>query len=261
MMAVKDPDLGPRLAGRTVVVTGAGQGIGAEIARRIAHEGGTVVAADRDLERATAVAEECRAHGGRARAVHVDVTDPASCAGLGEEGADERGAVHGLVNCAAMFSTIEMKPFWEIDPREWDNLMAVNLRGPWLVTSRLLPRLRRAGDASVVHIGSDSMWQGKEGYLHYVSSKSGLLGMTFAMAHEIGGDGIRVNTVSPAAVITEIPRATVTEDQKTAMRTATPLDRLAGPQDIASVVTFLLSPDAGFVSGQVLSVNGGLIHR
>jgi NAD(P)-dependent dehydrogenase (short-subunit alcohol dehydrogenase family) len=250
-----------RLAGRTVVVTGAGQGLGRAYAHRIAADGGAVVLADINAEAGEKVAAEISESGGVARFHPLDVGDPASCAALAEAVTAESAAVHGLVNNAAIFSTIQMRPFWEIPVEEWDRLMGVNLRGPWLLTSALLPALRAARGASVVNVASDAVWLGRPGYLHYVASKAGVAGMTHSMAHELGGDEIRVNSLSPGPTYTEVPRGTVSPQQKTAMRAAQALHRDAGPDDMVGVVSFLLSEDSRFMTGQTLHVSGGLLHR
>lgn len=249
------------LTGRLVVVTGGGQGLGRAYAQRIVADGGSVVIADLNEEKGAAVAAELTAGGGTARFVHLDVGDPDSVAGLAETTGRDFGAVHGLVNNAAIFSTIQMRPFWEIPVSEWDQLMAVNLRAPWLVTSALLPGLRAASGASVVNVGSDAVWLGRSGYLHYVASKAGVAGMTHAMAHELGADGIRVNTISPGPTYTEVPRGTVSPEQRAAMQASQALHRDAEPADMVGVVAFLLSDDSRWVTGQTLSVNGGVLHR
>jgi 3-oxoacyl-[acyl-carrier protein] reductase len=191
----------------------------------------------------------------------TDVADEASCQRLADDVGNRHGRVDGLVNNAAIFSTITMKPFWEISVAEWDTLMAVNLRGPWLVTKALLPALRRSPGASIVNVASDALWLGRPGYLHYVASKAGVYGLTHSMAHELGPDGIRVNTVSPGPVFTEIARETVTPQQKDAMLAAQAIKRPAGPQDMVGAVVFLLSDDSGWMTGQTLHLNGGLVHR
>jgi NAD(P)-dependent dehydrogenase (short-subunit alcohol dehydrogenase family) len=249
------------LAGRVVVVTGAGQGLGRAYAQRVAADGGTVVLADINDASGEKVAAEIAEQGGRARFVRLDVGDAGSCAAFAGTVTAEHGAVHGLVNNAAIFSTITMRPFWEIPVEEWDRLMAVNLRGPWLLTTALLPALRAAGNASVVNVASDAVWLGRPGYLHYVASKAGIAGMTHSMSHELGDFGIRVNSISPGPTYTEVPRATVSPAQKQAMHAAQALHRDAGPDDMAGVVAFLLSDDARFITGQTLHVSGGLLHR
>jgi 3-oxoacyl-[acyl-carrier protein] reductase len=261
MTAATGGDAAGRLADRVVVVTGAGQGLGRAYAHRIAEDGGAVVLADINTEAGEKVTAEISERGGTASFQRLDVADPASCAAFAQAVIAGFGAVHGLVNNAAIFSTIQMRPFWEIPVEEWDRLMAVNLRGPWLLTGALLPALRTAQGASVVNVASDAVWLGRPGYLHYVASKAGVAGMTHAMAHELGGDDIRVNSISPGPTYTEVPRGTVSPEQRTAMQAAQALHRDAGPEDMVGVVSFLLSDDSRWITGQTLSVNGGVLHR
>ena len=250
----------PHLDGRVIVVTGAGQGIGRAYAHEIARAGGIPVIAEINGERAAAVAAEIEADGGQAVSLPLDVGSQENCQKLGESLLERFGRVDGLVNNAAIFSTIKVKPFWEISVQEWDTLLAVNLRGPWLLTTALLPALRAAGNASIVNISSDSVWLGRGGYLHYVASKAGLAGMTFAMAHELGPDNIRVNTLSPGPTYTEIERETVSPEQRKAMHERQALARDAHPDDMVGTVLFLLSEASGFITGQTFHVNGGLAH-
>lgn len=249
------------LTGRVFVVTGGSQGLGRAYAQRIVADGGSVVIADLNDEKGAAVAAELAGGGATARFLHLDVGDLESVTVFAETVIGEFGAVNGLVNNAAIFSTIQMRPFWEIPVEEWDRLMAVNLRGPWLVTSALLPGLRAAGRASIVNVGSDAVWLGRAGYLHYIASKGGVVAITHSMAHELGGDEIRVNSISPGPTYTEVPRGTVSPQQKTAMQAAQALHRDAEPADMVGVVAFLLSDDSRWVTGQTLSVNGGVLHR
>jgi 3-oxoacyl-[acyl-carrier protein] reductase len=180
---------------------------------------------------------------------------------LREEILSGHGHLDGIVNNAAVFSTIRMAPFWEITDREWDQIMAVNLRGPWVVVSGMLGALRASAGASIVNIGSDAVALGRTRYLHYLASKGGVQAMTYGMSKELGPFGIRVNTLSPGPVYTEVDRETVTDDQRAAMLDAQALPRTAGPDDMTGLAVFLLSDASAYLTGQTISVNGGLVHR
>ncbi|WP_375001252.1 SDR family NAD(P)-dependent oxidoreductase [Aeromicrobium sp. CTD01-1L150] len=248
------------LQGKVVAVTGAGQGIGAAYVRRFVADGCHVVAADLNGAAAQEVAATTSGPG-TVEAFEFDVADASSCRGIARHVDSSHGRLDGLVNNAAIFSTIAMKPFWEIPELEWDRLMAVNLKGPWLLVSAVLDLLRAAPTASVVNVGSDAVQMGRSGYLHYVASKGGVHGMTFSMARELGEFGIRVNTLSPGPVYTEVDRGTVSPEQKQAMLAAQALDRPAGPDDMTALAAFLISDESAYVTGQTYSVNGGLVHR
>lgn len=245
---------------KVVVVTGAAQGIGAGYARRLVAEGSTVVFADRNLDGAKSAAGGVSGPG-TAVAVALDVSSAAACQDLADQVGRQFGRIDALINNAAVFSTITMKPFWEITEAEWDLLMAVNLKGPWLLVSKLLPHLRASESASVINIGSDAVQMGRPGYLHYVASKGGVQGMTFSMSRELGEFGIRVNTLSPGPVYTEVQRGTVSGEQREAMLAAQALHRPAGPEDMTALAAFLISDESTYITGQTYSVNGGLVHR
>ncbi|MFJ6359467.1 SDR family NAD(P)-dependent oxidoreductase [Pseudarthrobacter oxydans] len=251
------------LEDKVVVITGAAQGIGRSYAGRFITEGATVILVDKSQDGVEHAAASLNEDGAKGKAIAhvVDVSDRQSCRQLASSLTDDFGRVDGLVNNAAIFSTIEMKPFWDITDDEWDQIMAVNLRGPWLLTSVLLPLLRASDSASIVNIGSDAVAMGRQGYLHYVASKGGVTGMSFAMSHELGDSGIRVNTLSPGPVYTDVQRGTVTSAQKESMVARQALHRTAGPEDMTSLAAFLISNDSSYITGQTISVNGGLIHR
>jgi NAD(P)-dependent dehydrogenase (short-subunit alcohol dehydrogenase family) len=200
-----------RLEGRTILVTGAAQGIGKAYAARLAEEGACVLMADINAQAVNNAAAELQASGMNVQAHTVDVASADSVKQFAKSIQQTHPKLHGLINNAAIFSTIKLAPFWDIDPEFWDRVMAVNVRGPWLMISALLPQLRAAEDASVINIGSDAVWMGKTGYLHYVASKAAVYGMTHAIARELGLDNIRVNTLSPGFTTTEVPRETFTQ--------------------------------------------------
>lgn len=243
---------------KVIVVTGGAQGIGAAYVRRLVAEGATVVAADRNIEGLQKLVAEL---GEQVVPFEIDVSSAESCRALVDFLSEKYGRCDGLINNAAIFSTIRMAPFWEITEQEWDAIMRVNVKGVWLLSSALIELFKASGSASIVNIGSDSVPMGRTNYLHYTASKGAVTGMTYGMSKELGGFGIRVNTLSPGPVYTEIARDTVTEEQTKAMLANTALGRKAGPDDMTSVAAFLLSDDSGYVTGQTISVNGGLYHR
>jgi 3-oxoacyl-[acyl-carrier protein] reductase len=248
------------LAGKVAIITGAGQGIGRAYARRFTDEGSSVVIAELNAETGTAVADEIRRAGGKAVFVRSDVTDEASCQSMAKAALDSFGRIDVLVNNAAIFATIQMKPFWELTQAEWDPLMAVNLKGPWLASKAVFPAMRSQGGGAIINISSAAYLLGRPNYVHYVASKAGILGLTRSMAREVGPFNIRVNAITPGPTYTEVPRATVTPEQKQAMINAQCIKRPEVPEDLVGIVAFLASDDAAFITGQTFNVEGGLTH-
>lgn len=242
-----------------VIVTGAAQGIGRQVVLDLAAAGVAVTIADLNETKGRAVAAEVSERNGRALFVACDVSSRLDCERTVAESVEAFGGVFGLVNNASIFSTLAMRPFWEIPEEEWDRVLAVNLKGVWQLTKAALPQLRIMEGASVVNIASSTVFMGRQNYAHYVASKAAVIGLSRSMARELGGFGIRVNALTPGPVFTEVPRATITPEQKVALIAAQSLKREARPGDIASVVSFLLAPESGFITGQTVNVDGGMM--
>jgi NAD(P)-dependent dehydrogenase (short-subunit alcohol dehydrogenase family) len=237
------------LEGRRILVTGAARGLGLELALHLAGEGAKVLGADlvesSELERAGV------------ELLTADVSSEADVETLAAAAGDALGGLDALVNNAAIVD-LERRPFWEIASEEWDRVLAVNLRGPWLCSKALLPHLRDAGRGAIVNVASETAFSGSPGLAHYVSSKGGLVALTRAMARELGPDQITVNAIAPGYIPTEGARGLAPDGYDPS---ATPLGRVGEPADLLGTLTFLLSDASEFVTGQTVLVNGGRLMR
>lgn len=245
---------------RVVVITGAGQGIGREYARQFAAAGAIPVIAEINGAAARNVAAEIERSGGTALAVETDVADPASVAALTETVLDVYGRVDALINNAAIFSGLTMRPFDEIPLDEWNAVLRVNITGSFLCARAVAGHMRERGWGRIINIMSGSVPLGVKNYLHYVTSKAAMVGMTNSLARELGGHGITVNAVQPGGTFTEVPRQTVTPEAKAALIASQCIPREEVPMDLVGLVLFLCTPAAGFITGQTIACDGGLTH-
>jgi len=251
----------PGAAGtRTAVVTGAGspRGIGRATAHRLAAAGWAVAVLDVDGAGAERVAAELRAeHALPAVGVAVDVADEASVdAALGRvEG--ELPAVAALVNVAGVSSPV---PFLELTAAEWDRVFAVNLRGTFLVTRRVAPGMVERAFGRVVNVSSISAQRGGGTFSTsaYSAAKAGVIGLTRALARELGPHGITVNAVAPGPVDTDIMGGALTPERRQAMTAGMPVGRVGTADEVAALMTFLVGPDAGYITAATYDINGGL---
>jgi NAD(P)-dependent dehydrogenase (short-subunit alcohol dehydrogenase family) len=248
------------VADKVVVITGAGQGLGRAFAKTFAAGGARVVIAERNAETARAVEAEISAGNGHAVVIETDVADEGSVAALGAAVEAQFGRADVLINNAAIFSTLEMRPFEEIPLAEWEKVLRVNVTGPFLCARALLPLMRRNKWGRIINMASGAVTLGRPNYLHYIASKSALVGMTHSMARELGGDGITVNAILPGATFTEIPRKTVSPVQKERIVAMQCIPRPQVPDDLLGVVLFLASDASAFMTGQALTVDGGATH-
>ena len=248
-----------RFDGQVALVTGAGRGIGAATARRLAREGAVVVVSDVDVHPAQEVVKEIEAAGGRARAIACDVTARSSVDSLFEESNDEFGTVDVLVACAGILRDNLVHKMTEDD---WDSVIDTHLKGTYLTAQAAQRKMVQQRSGKMVFISSTSAL-GNRGQANYSAAKAGLQGMARTLAMELGRFNITVNAVAPGFVDTRMARATAERigvDYDTFMKNTAadiPLGRTGTPEDVADVIAFLASDDARYVSGQTLYVRGG----
>ncbi|EFC83066.1 SDR family NAD(P)-dependent oxidoreductase [Parafrankia sp. EUN1f] len=243
---------------RTAVVTGGGSGIGRAISLRLAEDGFATAVLDLNEEAAQVVAEEARQKGGEATAFAVDVSDRAKVDAALEKVRETYGPILVLVNNAGITG---FKEFLKITDPVWDRIVAVNLSGPLYCTQNAVPDMIEAGWGRIVNISSSSAQSGQQYMVHYVSTKAGLIGMTKSLALELGPKGITVNTIPPGFVDTPMLRASeergLLGGSVDKHADLTPVRRPGKPEDIAAAASFLISEEAGYITGQVIGVNGG----
>lgn len=249
------------LKDRVAVITGAGQGIGRAFARAFAAEGAIAIIAERNTATGAAVAAEIAAANGRARAIVTDVADPASVDAMAREVEAAFGRIDILINNAAIFSTLDMRPFDRIPLDEWEQVLRVNVTGAFLCCRAVVPAMRRAGFGRIINMASGAVTLGRPNYLHYIASKAALDGMTRSLARELGPHGITVNAILPGATFTEIERRTVTPEQKERIVAMQCLARPETPADLVGTALFLASEASAFLTGQAITVDGGATHH
>jgi 3-oxoacyl-[acyl-carrier protein] reductase len=248
-----------RFADRVAVVTGAAQGIGAATAHRLAAEGAAVAVVDLDAARARAVADEIAAAGGRAVGIGCDVTDAEAVAAMTDQVVQAYGGLHVLVNNAGITRD---NLLFRMPLPEWEAVLTTNLTSMFLCCQAAQQHMVTARYGRIVNLSSRSAL-GNRGQVNYAAAKAGVQGLTATLAVELGPFNVTVNAVAPGYVATAMTAATAErvgsspEEHQRAVAEHTPLRRVAQPAEIASVIAFLASDDASYVSGQTLYVNGG----
>jgi 2-hydroxycyclohexanecarboxyl-CoA dehydrogenase len=239
---------------RIAVVTGAASGIGRATALLLGGHGMTVAAVDRDGDGARRTAQEAKQAGRAAAAFVADVAEDTAVRGLADEVADALGVPDVVVNCAGWDET---HPFVETDRAFWDRVVAINLVGVVAVTHAFLPPMIERGGGRIVNVASDAGRVGSSGEAVYAGAKGGVIAFTKSVAREVARHGITANVVCPGPTDTPLFRAQPERLQEALVR-AVPMRRLGRPEDMAEAIAYFASPGADYVTGQVLSVSGGL---
>jgi NAD(P)-dependent dehydrogenase (short-subunit alcohol dehydrogenase family) len=241
-----------------MIVTGAGRGLGRAYAERLVLEGARVAIAEIDENLGASAAEALRAGGGQTLFVPTDVSSIGSTEAMAARVLEKWGQIDGLVTNAALANSVGGATYEQISVEQWDRIMEVNVRGTWLTCRAVAPHMQKRGHGSIVTVSSDTSLWGSPRLLHYVASKGAVEALTRAMARELGGSGVRINCIAPGLLNNEATAGVPAEKREWNIRNRA-IQREGTPEDLAGIVSFLLSDDASFITGQLIVADGGLV--
>jgi 3-oxoacyl-[acyl-carrier protein] reductase len=252
--------MNPVLKDKVAIITGASRGLGRAFAIRFADEGARLLLTTTSLERARGTVEEIRAKGGEVAVVEADISRAADAGKIAARAMEQYGRVDILVNNAAVWFGIRAKPWDTWTEEEWDRIFAVNVKGTWLVCKAVVPLMVKAGRGKIVNIASNvARVGGAPLYMPYACGKGAIYTMTHALAHALGPSNINVNAVAPGFTATEASLDMSADKSFSRAVSGQSIPRREEPEDLVGAVLFLASPDADFISGQVLYVDGGTV--
>jgi NAD(P)-dependent dehydrogenase (short-subunit alcohol dehydrogenase family) len=246
-----------KLKGKVAIVTGGARALGRAYSLRLAQEGAKIAIAD--IIDGKETVEAVQKQGGEALYVKTDVTSEESTKEMAGKTIERFGRIDILVNNAALFADLVKKPFWEIPAAEWDKVMAVNLKGPFLCSKAVYPQMKKQGKGKIINVSSGTFYKGLPHFLHYVVSKGGNVALTRSLAREAGDVGICVNTIAPGYIETEYFKEHPQDPPEVikAIVASRCLKRAGTPTDLTGTIVFLSSDDSDFITGQTIIVDGG----
>lgn len=250
-----------KLEGKVTIITGGAKGLGAVYARALAAEGAVAIIAD--IADGSAVVNTIRSLGGNAREIRTDVSDEAAVESLVQTVLAKYGRIDVLVNNAAVYASLPPVAFQRIDVALWDRVMAVNVRGSFLMAKHAAPSMIERAEGKIINVSSGTAYKGQpSGMAHYITSKGAVIALTRALSHELGEHGICVNTLAPGLILSDSilenqAHLDMAEERVLASRA---LKRHGYPSDLIGALLFLASSESDFVTGQTIAVDGGSIH-
>ena len=248
-----------RLKDKVVIVTGGARGLGRAYGLAVAAEGAKVVVAD--VADGKPALKEIEGLGAQALVVECDVSSEPDTLRLATETLARFGRIDVLVNNAALYGPLKRRPFMEIPIEEWDRVMAVNLRGLFLCARAVFPAMKAQGKGKIINIASGTFFKGVPHYIHYTTSKGGVVGFTRSLARELGDFGIRVNAIAPGFTLSGENEKNMPEAGREANVRSRMLKRAEVPGDVVGTLVFLASDDSDFITGQTIVVDGGgVVH-